>query len=155
MRILSESDLFEPWAIEKIEEYYSAKYVCESCVKDKKGNWINFPFAIFYTEIAHPRGSHYFGLYYHPVTERLMICDGITATEEFTGLLIDDAVIYSRYRHDYRTYGDIFEDGGKKSRGHVFIDGGRDYLRYGGKRINEAKLITLRIEKDELIIVDA
>ena len=48
-----------------------------------------------------------------------MVSDGISVTEEpIVGIIDDDEVIYSRYRHDYRV--------GKTG---IMIDGGRDYIR--------------------------
>lgn len=55
--------------------------------------------------------------------------------------MIDDEVIYSRYRHDFREHNG------------VYIDGGRDYTRYGGKRIDEAIPVKLKVNKDKLEII--
>jgi hypothetical protein len=142
MRILSDSEIFSDKQIALIENKYDAKYVFESCIKDINGNWANFPVAIFYTEEKYPEGSNYFGLYINEDRETI-ICDGISATEPFIGIAIDENVIYSRYRHDYREFFDIF------------IDGGRDYLRYGGDTNENTKIVNIKVVKSNLEIENA
>ena len=122
------SFLKEP-QIALMEERFNAKYVFESCI-GRDGNWLNFPVAIFYTAIPHPEGSNYFGLFWKEAfmdgdTPHIAICNGINATQgEFTGVRADDGeIIYSRYRHDFRTSKD----------GSASVDGGRDYFRAVGK----------------------
>jgi hypothetical protein len=113
---------------------YNAKYVFESCIRNNVGGWVNIPVAIFYTEEAHPEGSNYFGLYKN-WRGQLMICNGVSATEEFNALQIDEDIIYSRYRHDYREY-----------KG-AMVDGGRDYFRCSADRGVPVKL---KVVKDKL-----
>jgi outer membrane protein assembly factor BamB len=62
------------------------------------------------------------------ITSGASAVDGI-----ITGIVADDGeIIYSRYRHDYRTSTD----------GTVFIDGGRDYVRCGrGGRCVSLKIV--------------
>ena len=127
--ILTESELFTPEQIERIEKMKEATYVCETCVKDRSGQWANTPVAVFYQpdESKVPEGgSQWFGLYYRPeypdpnAPMRLFICNAISALEPFDGIVANNGdVIYSRYRHDYRRSPD----------GSVMIDGGRDYTR--------------------------
>ncbi len=136
MKIHNECTFLKPDGIAKIEEMYKAKFVFESCVKNKHGEWCNFPVAIFYTEEAHPQGSNYMGLYHNG--QNFMVTDGITATEEFSGLQIGDDVIYSRYRHNYNGL-----NGG-------FIDGGRDYVKHG----DIGTLVKLKVNKDKLEVVE-
>jgi len=137
--IKNESSFLDDNTIIKIEDHYNATYVFESCLKDVYGSWANFPAAIFYTEKAHPEGSNYFGLY---KTEdgTVMIANGIKATEEpFSGVMAKNGdVIYSRYRHDYRTSDD----------GSIFVDGGRDYFRSGV--YDKEQYVSLRVNKDKL-----
>jgi hypothetical protein len=67
-----------------------------------------------------------------------MVTDGISATEEFTGVLGTDGTVYfSRYRNDFRNI-----PGG-------FVDGGRDYLRCGGQ-ICTTDRVSLKIVYDRL-----
>ena len=63
MKIHNECTWLNPDGIAKVENMYKATFVMESCLKNKRGDWSNFPVAIFYTEEAHPQGSNYFGLY--------------------------------------------------------------------------------------------
>jgi hypothetical protein len=129
--------------IEAIESFYEAKYVMETCIKNNNDNWTNFPSAIFYTETPHPRGSNYFALYRSHNSPGLMITDGLSAVDgvEFTGVESEDGdIIYSRFRHDYR-----------ETRSGAFIDGGRDYTRYGGS--DNVKLVKFKVVKDKLEIM--
>lgn len=132
MKIINECSFLTDDNIKKIEEHYNTKYICETSIKGKNGNWVNMPVALFYSEVAHPQGSNYSALYFNHNKE-LFITDGISALEPFTGLLVGENVIYSAFRHDYRTFNESF------------IDGGRDYVRYNG-----GKLVTLQVVKDHL-----
>lgn len=141
MRINKDCSFLNPAGIKLIEERYNAKYVFESPLKDKKGNWTDVSFAIFFTEIPHPEGSNYFGIYH---TENgWMIVDGISAVQDpFEAVCINEDVVYSRYRHDYRAHNGIF------------VDGGRDYFRWGGDRMNEAQIVNLSVNRDQLVIFE-
>lgn len=145
MKILNESVVFAPHIIANIEKRYNAKFVCDSPLKTINGGWSYSPWAIFYTEVAHPQGSNYFGMgWKHDQGEKpyLAITNGIAATEPFSGLLIDEEIVYSRHVHDFRPH-----------KG-VFIDGGRDYVRWGGNRMHDAKIVKLQIVGDHLEVVD-
>jgi hypothetical protein len=139
-RINNECSFLSPKKIEVVEEYYGAKYVCETCLYGKHGQWLNFPAAIFYTEGAHPDGSNYFALFFDPSSDRVKICDGLKhVCGYFNAVVADDGeVLYSRYRHDYRRSKD----------GSVMVDGGRDYFRYEAKTV-----VLLAVNKDKLVIV--
>lgn len=141
MKILNESTVYKPDGIKIIEDKMNAKFVFESCLKNRAGGWANMPVAIFYTEVAHPQGSNYFGVY-NDFDGRVTITDAISATEPFEGLLIDDDIIYSRYRHDFREHNG------------VFIDGGRDYTRIGGSRMAEATVVKLKVVDDHVEVDD-
>jgi hypothetical protein len=136
MKIVNGPEVFSPKVIEGIEKHYKAKYVFDSCIKGRDKYWLNFPAAIFYTDKAHPEGSNYFAMYRNQDGE-VMIANGISATEPFTGIEVDGDVIYSVYRHDYRAHKD------------VFVDGGRDYLRSGGD-LDKVKVVTIVVNKDHL-----
>jgi hypothetical protein len=138
MIVLNESCLWTPKQINTIEKHYHGKYLLDTCLKTAEGEWANFPAAIFYTEKAHPEGSNYFAIYRDHI-KGLMINNGYNAIKDpIKGLLIDGAIIYSRYRHDYREFHGII------------IDGGRDYFRMGGERMNEAMEVELHVVKDEI-----
>ncbi len=145
MKIHNECGFITKDGIAKIENMYKATFVMESCIKDRNGGWCNFPAAIFYTEEAHPQGSNYFALYRErmppldTLEPRIMITNGISATEPFDGLQIGEDIIYSRYRHDYREY-----------KG-AMVDGGRDYFKRSSDRGTPVKL---KVNKDKLEVVE-
>lgn len=135
MTILNESDNITLEQIAKIELKKDAVFICETCLADKSGNFFNNPTAIFFAKESHPQGSHYFGVFWK--FDTLYICNAFSATvHDITGIVAENGdIIYSRYRHDYRTSPDES----------VWIDGGRDYTRSGG-----GKFVTLRIIGDKL-----
>lgn len=134
MKVNTTSELFYADQISKIEEHYNAKYVFESCLKNGDGNWANFPVAIFYTDTPHPEGSNYFALW--KSEHGLRITNAISAVEGITyaGLEAEDEVIYSHYRHDFRV--------GKNG---AFVDGGRDYFRYGGDKHDDYNIVNFKV----------
>lgn len=127
-------------SIRKIEEKYDAKYVLESCLRMKNGNWANFPAAIFYTKEPHPEGSNYFAIF-RDTDGDMMITNGISAVEgvSFIGIEAEEEVVYSRYRHDYRTH-----------KNGAFIDGGRDYARFGGDEFEDYNRVVFKVENGEI-----
>lgn len=133
MKLLNEPVLFSSENVKKIEELKKAKYVC-----DTEQNDIHV--AIFYGNEPHPdSGSHYFGLYYTPIENQLMITNGAFVEDQhITGVVAEnDDVIYSRYRHDFRYSPD----------NSVFVDGGRAYLR-----TNSTKTVSLKVKNGLLKI---
>jgi len=140
MKILTEPAFFQPGSIKIIENKMNATYVFESCLKNQTGGWDNVPVAVFYTTVAHPQGSNYFGVYktYQGI---VMIANAISATEPFQGVAIDGEIFYSRYRHDFREH-----------RG-VFVDGGRDYIKWGGQRVQDAKIVNLKVVDNHLEVI--
>ena len=137
MKLLNQSSFLKEETIPVFEEKYKAKYLLETCLKDIGGNWCNFPAAIFYTDEPHPEGSNYFALYIHPERGGLMITNGISAIDgvAFNGLEKDGEVLYSRYRHDYRTHNGCM------------VDGGRDYF----KRNMNGTPVEFVVEKDKIV----
>lgn len=143
MKIRNECSFLKPEGIEKVEKKYNAKYVLETCVKGTDGNWFNWPAAIFYTEEAHPAGSNYFALYRNSCGES-MIANGLSAVDGivFAGIEVEGVVTYSRYRHDNRA-----------CHNGVFVDGGRDYFKYGGDNFNDYNVVRFKVVKDKLEII--
>ena len=151
MQIITRPSLiFKNENIEKLEDHYSAKFVCDTCVAGSNGGWVNRPTAVFYQSDASKvpeGGSQWLGLYRRhknpldfesPI--HLYVCNAISTLAPFDGVVAKNGdVIYSRYRHDYRTSPD----------GSVWIDGGRDYLRYNG----QDETVRLMIVKDKLEII--
>lgn len=142
MKINTDCSFIKDEMIKVFEKEYNAKYVLETCLKYKDGGWVNSPAAIFYTEKAHPKGSNYFAVYYDGST--LMITDGLPAIKDviFFGLEAEGEVVYSRYRHDNRE--------GKNG---AFVDGGRDYFRYGGDNFNDYNIVKFKVVEDHLEII--
>lgn len=143
MIINTDSSFLKKETIETIEKEYKAKYVLESCLKYKDGGWANRPAAIFYTKEAHPQGSNYFALYFRGDT--LMITDGLPSIKDvvFSGIEAEGEVVYSRYRHDFRE--------GKNG---AYVDGGRDYFKYGGDRFSDYNVVKFKVVKDHLEIIE-
>lgn len=120
MRILTDCSFFSKQQIEQIEGYYEANYVFESQLKLRNGDWSDFSAAVFYTEVPHPKGSNWFGIWRDG--DKYMISDAISAVEEpFFGLLADNGdVVYSRHLHDDHV----------RNNGEFFIGGGRSKTSY-------------------------
>ena len=135
--------------IKTLETTKNMKYVFESCIKDSKGNWINTPMAIFYQKEAHPAGSNYAAIFVeldhdtHGVN--LFIADGISAVEGvvYKGIEAEGEVVYSRFRHDYRSV-----------KNGAFVDGGRDYFRYGGDHLNDYHIVSFRVVDGEIEFIE-
>jgi hypothetical protein len=107
---------------QKICKHYSKKdnvpitYVCTSAL----GNEAQ-AMDIFYRETPHPTfGNRYFGLFYEPFTDVIMITNADRIESVTFGLVEDDNgdLQYSTHRHDYKR----FENGN-------MIDGGRAYIK--------------------------
>ncbi len=97
-----------------VEESHGATYIGMFCL-GKDGQFANNEFFVFYQPVAHPRGSNYCALYYHPLKDGWFITVAISVTQHsWTGVLIPDTneILYSAYRHDCQEYKDIMADGG-------------------------------------------
>ena len=120
--------------IAKVEAKYNAKFVGQLALKTRDGGWSSDSCGdVYYQETPPVEGySKYFALIIQNgsayITSGASAVDGI-----ITGIVADDGeIIYSRYRHDYRTSTD----------GTVFIDGGRDYVHCGvGGRCVSLKIV--------------
>lgn len=148
MKIRNECSFIKPNMIEALEKEYNAKYLLESDLlgTDKFSGvtfWANTPAAFFYTEKAHPRGSNYFALYFKG--DSLMITDGLPSIKDvvFNGLEAEGEVFYSRYRHDFRY-----------AKNNAFVDGGRDYFRYGGDSFNDYNVVKFKVVEDRLEFIN-
>lgn len=126
-------------SIKKIENHYGAKYMSYWCIRTKTGNWSDIPVEVFYQpnpDISKGH-SHYFGLFVSDITEKVMITDAASAfSGQINGILEDDIVYVSRYRHDFT----------RTPRRENIIDGGRDYLNLFGDPITE--LVSVTVNKD-------
>lgn len=118
--------------IHKIEKKYNASWVGQLPLKTKDGSWSVDNCGDVYYQENPPNGySNYFALIMQYGT--LYITSGLSGVEGIiNGIIADNGeIIYSRYRHDYRESED----------GSVFIDGGRDYVKFSSSN----KLVQLKI----------
>ncbi len=149
MRVLTESERFSLERLATVEKHYEAKYVCETCVKNREGGWANLAVSIFYQfdpAKVPEGGSQWFGLFFRRdfpdefAPFQLYIVNAISAVEnDIQGVVaVNGDVIYSHYRHDYRHSPD----------NSVWIDGGRDYTRWNGA----GQMVTLRSVEGNLIV---
>lgn len=131
--------------VQLVTDYFKSKqqdktFVCESSIKDKKGEWIDYPFLIFYDEQCHPKGSHYVAIKLKYDTGSIFLIDGITATEPMAAVKgQNDQIVYSPYSHHMSITDDDT----------AFIDGGRHYCRTG-----DTPIIYIQIVKDHLEVID-
>ena len=144
MKLLNECSFLDESQIKTFEKKYNAKYILETDLlgKDQYSGatfWGNKPAAIFYTEKAHPKGSNYFALYFRG--DSLMITDGLPSIKDvvFNGIEAEGEVTYSRYRHDFRE--------GKNG---AYVDGGRDYFRYGGDPHNDYNIVKFKVVENKV-----
>lgn len=146
---MSDGYHFTSAEIEKIKGIYGGEYVGYFCTKRPNGSWNEVPVDVFYkpNPDVSKGHSHYFGMFSRDGA--VFITNAISVTEQpMLGIVADDGeVVVSRYRHDYRRSRD----------GSVFIDGGRDYTRYGWANNNHLdsnvlpRLIQVKIDKSELV----
>ena len=142
MKVNTDPCFFTESQIKEIEQFYNATYVCETSVKLKGGGWSYNPCAIFYVTVAHPRGSNYFAI--SLVEGHVYISDALPSIQEMEPIPAVHSggeVIYSRYRHDYRTTKD----------GKCSIDGGRDYTRISWDGDSYSSCM-LKFDKDKLVV---
>ena len=107
---------------EKVCKLYSekdgvpVKYVCTSALGDEAQ-----AMDIFYRGTPHPTfGNRYMGLYYHPMSGKVMITNADRIEKQEFGLVEDYGgnLQYSAHRHDYKQF----------ANGNM-IDGGRSYIK--------------------------
>lgn len=126
--------------IRAISRQYNAKYLGSWTIKNSMGNWSERPVEVFYvTDPDRSKGhSNYFGIFTR--ANDIVICNAESAfSEPITGILEDDLVYVSRYRHDYVA----------TPKGSI-IDGGRDYLRVPAL-IKGSSFVTIRNIDGEFI----
>lgn len=127
---------FTPKGIEKIAEKYDAKYMGCWCIKRHSGEWTETPVDVFYVENPDVEAGHtnYFGMHVH--LGEVYITEASSAfSADIIGVLHENEVLVSRFRHDYA------EKGG------CGIDGGRDYT----KVIGPATMVKVKVNGPEFI----
>ena len=129
--------------INKIEDYYNAKFMGSWCIKDKFGNWNDEPVDVFFQyEPDETKGeTNYFGVFKGYDAEGKMniyICDATSAfLEPIYGVLADDGeVLISRYRAD------------KKEKNNHMIVGGRDFIQ----KSEHSKVIEVAVHGDKFLM---
>lgn len=145
-----EADLTERWInkggvrtninIAKAEQNYNAIYITDMCIRGKNGEWVNQPVSIFWVEKPEkPEYSNYLGVFTND--GNVYVTNAISATvDPFYGVAAENGeIIYSRWRHDYRTSED----------GTAVADGGRDYFKGRGTPV------ALQIIGPDVVIVEA
>ena len=121
-------------------EYYKSegvKYVCTTELKIY--GVLN---DVFYRPTPHPvYGNRYFGLYKDSFGT-VYICNADCVENLQFGMIDNgkDEWTYSRYTHDFLSWGS------------AFIDGGRSYTRVGGKEIPKVKYF--KVKDGEFVEVD-
>jgi len=127
--------------VDAVEARYNCTYIGDFCLKTVGGGWCEAPAAIFYQpdpnrDLGHTNYMGVFERYGHIY----LTCGDSAFSGPIIGVVADDGeIVYSRFRHDYRTSSD----------GSVFIDGGRDYVRRG---LND-KTVQLEMVDGELRVV--
>lgn len=142
--------------VRRIEEHYekqtggAVKFIGQLTCKTARGDWSERPRAVFWQEKPpRPEYSNYFGLV---VDEHntVYISDGSSVADGTWNGLMDretGEVVFSRYRHDFRG----FESSGADK--NAFVDGGRDYGRFGYGDVMP-KSVTLKVIGPRMEIVD-
>lgn len=127
--------------IDVVEQKYNAKFVGQFCLKTKDGSWANSPADVYWQAEPPVAGySNYFAL----ITQygSVYITSGESAVvAPISAVESDGEIIYSRYRHDYRSTKD----------GIAIIDGGRDYT----KRAGGGRDLTLKVVDGEFYELEA
>lgn len=150
MKVNTDCSFLTKKQIKTLESIRKFKYVMETQIKNSKGEWINQPMAIFYNEKKHPQGSNYAALFTEKDPEtngvNLFIADGLSAVDGvvFQGLEAEGEVVYSRYRHDYR-----------EVKNGAFVDGGRDYFRFGGDEHNDYNIVSFKVVDGKIEIIES
>ena len=129
--------LFDTAKVEKLyteKDGVEVKYVCTTAVQQHA----EFAADVFYRATPHPQfGNRYFALYHNLYADdAVVMITNADQVENFEFGMIEDAdgkYYYSQHRHDYKVIGD------------KMIDGGRSYIRSGGRvdvfKIQDGKFV--------------
>jgi len=129
---------FTQAGIKEIEDMRDAKYMGYWCGKTKDGGWAERPLDVFYQEDPDTEAGHsnYFGLLVKG--DQVLITDAKSCfSEPMQGIVEEDVVYVSRYRHDF-----VQTPSGQA------IDGGRDYVKLVG---DSTKTITINVKDGEFL----
>lgn len=119
---IGHGNVLNTFNINSICDHFNVHYLGAFALKNKEGQWTEEPFDCFFQPNPdYDAGHSHFFTVFQRLDMTVMIANAISAFEiPFTGLIENDRFIYSRYRHEFVSYGS------------VFVDGGRDYFRRGG-----------------------
>ena len=129
--------LFDTAKVEKLyteKDGVEVKYVCTTAIQQHA----EFAADVFYRATPHPQfGNRYFALYHNLYADdAVVMITNADQVENFEFGMIEDAdgkYYYSQHRHDYK----VIED--------KMIDGGRSYIRSGGRvdvfKIQDGKFV--------------
>lgn len=135
---INHGEQYWPFKLDMIERDKNCRYVGDFALNNG-GGWTELPYAVFYQYDPAEGHSSHFGLIVrgqHTMITSAASIDGL----EFTGMMsLDNEIIFSRWRHDYRVSTD----------GNIMIDGGRDYLKTSGR----GRPVHLKIVKDEIVVL--
>ena len=138
-----ENKSLQPINIPAVEDRFNGKFIGDFCIKTNNGSWSEEPLAVFYNDNPDVEKGHsnYFAIGVAG-SDKVFITRGDSAFDDLiTGIVADDGeVIFSRYRHDFVT---SYDDS-------VWIDGGRDYCRFGG---DPDRLVSITVLDGELVIL--
>lgn len=127
-----------PFEVDQAEKKFNAKFIgiFQTVVSKNKAYWWSVqPISVFYQYNPPNDYSNYMGLFSDDM-EMYITSAEIASTMLWNASEAKNGeIIYSRYRHDYRTSED----------GTAMIDGGADYCKMRGKHAN------LKIVGDELV----
>lgn len=137
--------------IDEVEAKHNCKYVGEFAIKNKNGCWSEDNcVSVFWQKEPPQLGySNYFALFSRNNVVYITSGESCVSGEIIGVVAKNNEVIYSRYRHDFRTSTD----------GSVFIDGGRDYVKTNsgntisltildGEYVDSKNLVILKMKKD-------
>ena len=132
------------------EKHPSARFVAEIALPLKNGGWSDNPGVVMYEETPpHPFTNNFFAYYRYPDNP---LDDKERGKWVVTGLSKFDPVVegvycpsrgvvaISRYCHDYYTTSVGF-----------FVDGGRDYTRYGGSDLSHLSIVKVDLLNKKFI----
>jgi hypothetical protein len=131
-----------------IEKNYGVAYIGDFAIKDGKGNWTEAPMAVFYQASPDLAKGHsnYMGVFVRG--GGVFFCNaGIVGEIAWNGVIsADGEILISTYRHDFRQSAD----------GTAMVDGGQDYCRYSGERvqvcIDGASMARTRVERRMMML---
>lgn len=127
---------FTEKGVKAVEEQKGAKYIGYWAGRTNLDTWGEKPLDVFYVAEPQEGFSNYFGLIVKD--DKVLITDALSCFRDpMIGIVENDIVYVSRYRHDY-----VETPSGK------IIDGGRDYVK---SDVEPESMITVTVKDGEFI----